>query len=56
MPKIAIIHIHNKTPGPPIFVAKAVVAMLPIPTQPPKAVKNILIGLMPLMSSSEFFF
>jgi hypothetical protein len=56
IPRHAIIHIHNRTPGPPICTARAVVAIFPIPTQPPRAVKNIFIGFMPLNLSFIFFF
>ena len=56
IPRPAITHIHNKTPGPPICVAKVVVAMFPIPTQPPSAVKNIFMGFIPLECFLAFFF
>ncbi len=36
----AIAHIQNTAPGPPIPIAVAVPAMLPVPTRPDNAIDN----------------
>src|SRR5688572_29169448 len=40
MPTKAVTHIQNKAPGPPICMAKATPAILPIPTVEASAVDN----------------
>jgi len=38
MPKMALIHIQNGAPGPPVAMAAATPAMLPLPTVAASAV------------------
>ena len=40
MPSMPLIHSQNIAPGPPIAIAPATPAMLPVPTQPPSAAEK----------------
>ena len=40
IPRIADIHIQNTAPGPPIAIAPATPAMLPVPTVAARAVQT----------------
>ena len=37
MPTMALTHIQNKAPGPPVWIATATPLILPIPTVPANA-------------------
>ena len=47
MPRIALTHIQNKAPGPPMSKAMATPTMLPVPTCEAMAVERACIGLIP---------